>query len=388
VTGGGDSVIRVVLIDDHLMLLESVEELLRHDEEIDVVGAAITAMKGIELIQRERPDVVVIDYRLPDLNAPQAIKLIRQVAPEVKIITFSGSEYPGALYASMRAGSSAWVRKAQAIQELRDVIHDVARGRPVTNTEIDALPKLTDLVLYYQPIYDLQSRRIVGFEALVRWQHPDLGLLAPDLFLPLAVETGFIVEIDRWVWKEAARQLNRWQHSFTAAPNMWMSVNLSASDLAEPDLFESIIKILADADIDPTDLVVEVTESVLLDDTVQTMDFLNRLKAMGVGLALDDFGTAFSSLSYVRRFPFDHLKLDISFTAELPESRRSMVLVEEICHLATSMEMMSIAEGIERPEQADALMKIGCKNGQGFLFSRPVPVAACNALLEAGYQRT
>jgi EAL domain-containing protein (putative c-di-GMP-specific phosphodiesterase class I) len=162
---------------------------------------------------------------------------------------------------------------------------------------------------------------------------------------------------------------------------------MSASDLADPGLFESISGIVNRTGIDPTDLVVEVTESVLLDDTEQTMEVLTGLKGLGVGLAIDDFGTAFSSLSYVRRFPFDHLKLDISFTAELPNSVRTMLLVEEICHLATSMEMKSIAEGIERPEQADALRGMGCEYGQGYLLSPPLPVADCEALLAVGQER-
>ena len=134
-----------------------------------------------------------------------------------------------------------------------------------------------------------------------------------------------------------------------------------------------------------TALVVEVTENVLLDDTVQTMDLLTRLKGLGVGLGVGVVVDALlGRLSYVRRFPFDHLKLDISFTAELPHSVRSMLLVEEICHLATSMEMKSIAEGIERREQADALRGIGCEYGQGYFFSRPVPAADCAGLLAAG----
>jgi len=163
-----------------------------------------------------------------------------------------------------------------------------------------------------------------------------------------------------------------------------MSVNMSASDLTDPALFETLLGIGKGAGIESTDLVVEVTESVLLDDTEQTMEFLIRLRDLGVSLALDDFGTAFSSLSYVRRFPFDHLKLDTSFTAELPHSVRTMLLVEEICHLATSMGMKTTAEGIERQEQADALRGIGCEYGQGYLFSRPVSVADCDALLAAG----
>jgi EAL domain-containing protein (putative c-di-GMP-specific phosphodiesterase class I) len=376
--------IQVVVIDDHEMFLQSVVRLLQEDTQIVVVGTALTAAQGVEITRQLRPDVVIIDYHLPDMDAPGAIKTLREVHPAGKIITLTGSERPGALYASMRAGSSAWVRKTRAIQELRDAVHHVAAGLPVTNDEMESVPALDQLVLHYQPILELASERIVGFEALARWQHPERGLLYPDSFLPVAVDTGFIIEIDQWVWEQAALQLKDWQHKYSAPPRMWMSVNMSASDLADPALFESILGIVTGAGIEPTDLVVEVTESVLLDDTEQTMEFLIRLRDLGVSLALDDFGTAFSSLSYVRRFPFDHLKLDTSFTAELPHSVRTMLLVEEICHLATSMGMKTTAEGIERQEQADALRGIGCEYGQGYLFSRPVSVADCDALLAAG----
>ena len=379
-----EPVIRVVVIDDHEMILQSIVRLLRDDPQIVVVGAALTATQGIELTQRERPDVVIIDYTLPDMDAPDAIKILRGVYPEVKIITFSGSERPGALYASIRAGSSGWVRKTRAIQELRDAVLNVAAGRPVGNEEMESLPPLDQLVLHYQPIVVLADGRIVGFEALVRWQHPQRGLLYPVAFLPLAQETGFIVEIDEWVWEQAAHQLRDWQQRFTSIPRIFVRVNMSVNDLSDPDLFESLSGIIKRSNIDPTDLIIEVTESVLLDDTEQTMEFLDQLDDLGLGLALDDFGTAFSSLSYVRRFPFDHLKLDISFTSELPRSIRTMLLVEEICHLATSMKMKSIAEGIERQEQADALRNVGCEYGQGYLFSRPLSVEDCEALLAAG----
>jgi EAL domain-containing protein (putative c-di-GMP-specific phosphodiesterase class I) len=379
-----EPVIRIVVIDDHEMFLQSVVRLLQEDSRIVVVGTALTAAQGVEITQQERPDVVIIDYHLPDMDAPDAIKRLREAHPEGKIITLTGSERPGALYASMRAGSSAWVRKTRAIQELRDAVHHVAAGRPVTNVEMEALPALDQLVLDYQPIVALAGGRIVGFEALVRWQHPERGLLYPGAFLPLAEETGFIAEIDQWACEQATRQLADWQERYSSTPRMWMSVNLSANDLSDPDLFDSISGIITGAGIDPADLVVEVTKSVLLDDTQQTMDFLTRLKGLGVGLALDDFGTAFSSLSYVRRFPFDHLKIDVSFTAQLPHSTRSMLLVEAIHHLAMSIGMIEVAEGIEREEQADALRGIGWQYGQGYLFSRPIPGADCEALLAAG----
>ena len=196
----------------------------------------------------------------------------------------------------------------------------IAAGQEVSIEELEALPSLDELVLHYQPVVELASGRIVGFESLVRWQHPTEGLRYPGEFLPQAEATGFVVEIDRWARRQAATQLAAWQGTHGSPERLWMSVNLSATDISDPNLLDSISSVVSSTGIEPIDLVVEVTESVLLDDTQQTTDFLVKMKELGVRLALDDFGTAFSSLSYVRRFPFDLLKIDISFTAELPHS--------------------------------------------------------------------
>lgn len=373
--------VRVVVIDDHEVVLQGIVRLLRDDPLIVVVGTALTAAAGIDIVAREQPDISIVDYHLADMDAPETIAALQEVHPGGKVITLSGTEHPGALYASLRAGSSAWLRKTRTVQELREAVHRVANGQPIVNEEIESLPTLDQLALHYQPVVELAGERIVGFEALIRWEHPELCLLYPSAFLSAAEETGFIVELDRWARVRAVRQLVEWQRRYPSSPPLWVSVNLSGSDLSDPDLVESISDLVKDAGIAPADLVVEVTESVLLDDSARTKDCLNRLQDLGVGLSLDDFGTAFSSLSYVRRFPFDHLKLDISFTAELPGSTRSMLLVEEICHVAKSMEMTSIAEGIEREEQADALRGMGWECGQGYLFSPPLPASACEALL-------
>ena len=383
-----DPVIRVVMIDDHAMILQSLERLLRDDPRIVVVGTALDAERGIQVVRQKRPDVVIIDYTLPDMDAPDVIKTLRETCPEAKVITLSGSERPGALFASMRAGSSAWVTKTRAIQELREAVRRVAVGLPVANEETQALPALDELVVHYQPVVDLVTMRIVALEALVRWQHPKRGLLYPDAFLPLAQATGFIVEIDQWIWERAVSQLRDWQQKYPRTSGIRIAVNLSASDLSDPELFHGISEIVRCSGIDAGNLVFEITESVLLDDTEHTMDFMTQLKGLGTKLALDDFGTGFSSLSYVRRFPFDYLKLDISFTSELPESTRSMLLVEEICHLAKSMQMRSVAEGIEQRAQADLLRSIGCEFGQGYLFSKPLPPEECELLLVAQNGRT
>jgi EAL domain-containing protein (putative c-di-GMP-specific phosphodiesterase class I) len=317
------------------------------------------------------------------MEAPEAIRALKAAGVDSKILILTGSNRRGALFASMRAGSDAWITKTRAVSELREAVHNLAAGRPVAVEELASLPTVDQLVVHYQPVVELASGRIVGFEALVRWQHPQRGLIYPGSFLPQAEETGFIADIDRYAREHAAGQLARWQQRYPTTPRRWVSVNISASDLADPGFRDSMALLPERAGIDPGDLVVEVTESVLLDDSEETMSCLARLKVLGVGLALDDFGTAFSSLSYVRRFPFDHLKLDVSFTAELPHSERSMTLVTAIQNLVSSVGMIGIAEGIERQEQADALDAIGWKYGQGYLFSRPIEPAAIAALLEA-----
>jgi EAL domain-containing protein (putative c-di-GMP-specific phosphodiesterase class I) len=374
-------VVTVVIVDDHEMILQSMVRLLSADPAIDVVGTALTGAEGIEVTLRLRPDVLVIDYHLPDMDAPDAIRQLREAQSETKIVTISGSERSGALYASIRAGSSAWVRKTRAIHELRQAIQHVAAGIAYANEEMAELPPEEQLVVHYQPIVSLSDGRVVGFEALVRWQHPERGLLFPDAFLAYAEETGYVEVIDRWVREQAIRQLAVWQREFPTDTPLWMSVNLSASDILDPELFHSITEILAASHVHPNTLVVEITESVLLDDTEATMTFLTKLNEIGVKLALDDFGTAFSSVSYIRRFPFEHLKLDISFTAEITSSVRSRILVEEIWHMTDSMDMMGIAEGIEQREQLSALVDIGFEFGQGYLFSHAVSASECDTLL-------
>jgi EAL domain-containing protein (putative c-di-GMP-specific phosphodiesterase class I) len=372
--------VRVVVIDDHEMVLQSVVRLLCANSQIVVVGTALTATEGVELCLTLRPDVVIIDYSLPDMDAPQAILLIRENDPNVGIVTLSGSERPGAFYASMKAGSSAWVRKTRAIQELRDVVVNIAEGRSVESEEMVSLPSLDELVLHFQPIVALEDERIVGFEALVRWLHPVRGLLYPASFLPFAEETGFIVEIDQWCLQQAVGQLKMWQDRFPATLPLWMSVNASVSDLSGEGFIETVSSIVADASLEPGTLIFEITESVLFDDSEPTTRLITQLSDLGVRLALDDFGTAFSSLSYLRRFPFDLLTLDISFIAEVLTSTRTLLLVEEICHLAHSMDVRCIAEGIEHQEQMDVLRSVGCEFGQGYLMSKPLPAQECEQL--------
>lgn len=357
---------RVVVVDDHEMFGESLVRLLGDDPAISVVALATTASEGIAAAREHQPDVVVMDYQLPDTDGATATRLLRDLAPEVKVIVLTGSETPGAYTAAMDAGAVAWVRKTRAIQELRMTIHRVAAGEHPTSDEMSDLPPVDQLVVHYQPVVDLGSMSVVGFEALVRWLHPKRGLVWPGEFVALAEETGYIHELGAAVLSRACTQLREW---LDYQPSLWVSVNVSPSQLGREGFDRVVEDTITSAGVPPSQLVVEITETVLLDDKPNTLERLSRLQEFGVQVALDDFGTAFSSLDYLRRFAFDHIKIDTSFTAELPHSTRAVQLMHAIAHVAHTLGTEAICEGIERTDQLAVLTAAGWRFGQGYLFS-------------------
>jgi diguanylate cyclase (GGDEF)-like protein len=239
-----------------------------------------------------------------------------------------------------------------------------------------------ELRLHYQPIVTLADRTIVGFEALVRWQHPRRGLIPPLSFIPMAEETGLIVPIGRWVLETACRQASRWRHAAgkagTARP--FVSVNLSARQFISDDLVDDVTRILAQTGLDPGALELEITESVVMDQSEAGVRALRELRDLGVQIVLDDFGTGYSSLSYLKHLPLDTIKVDRSFVAGLEESADRSI-VDAVVALAHGLGIGVVAEGIETEVQLRRLLEIGCDLGQGFLFSRPVPGARMARLL-------
>jgi diguanylate cyclase (GGDEF)-like protein/PAS domain S-box-containing protein len=240
-----------------------------------------------------------------------------------------------------------------------------------------------ELVLNYQPTVDLHDGRIFGFEALLRWQHPTRGDIAPLDFIPLAEATGLIEPIGRWVLTEACRQAVAW--TARGGLPLKMAVNVSARQLERADLPEIVAAALAASGMPAGQLCLEMTESILMNDTEETLGQLQALKRLGVTLAIDDFGTGYSSLAYLRRFPVDILKIDRSFVERLGARRTDAdsALVTTIVQLAHSLGMTTVAEGIEEPSQWAELRAIGCDSAQGYYFSRPVPAAEADALLDA-----
>jgi diguanylate cyclase (GGDEF)-like protein/PAS domain S-box-containing protein len=235
--------------------------------------------------------------------------------------------------------------------------------------------------LYYQPVVELSDLTLCSAEALLRWQHPKLGWVSPDRFVPLAEEIGVIEEVGRWVLEQACAQAAAWRRTY---PWMSVAVNVSAIQLGTDRFVDVVREALRSSELDPAGLVLEITESTLMVDANATVRRLHDLKALGVRLAIDDFGTGFSSLSYLRQFPVDILKIDRSFLSTVTTSVQTAALVHTLIRLGEALGLDVIAEGIERPDQLKALQEAECPKAQGFLFAQPMPMERVSDLLRAG----
>ncbi|HEY8188522.1 MAG TPA: EAL domain-containing protein [Pyrinomonadaceae bacterium] len=237
-----------------------------------------------------------------------------------------------------------------------------------------------EFCVLYQPIVSLETETLVGFEALVRWDHPERGTVLPDEFIALAEETGLITEIGDWVLREACTQLHAW-HLATGRESLTMSVNLSGKQLTQTDLIEQIEKTLHETEINPKRLRLEITESVVMENAELATSTLVQLRKLGVNLSIDDFGTGYSSLSYLHRFPVNTLKIDRSFIGRMSEGDENSEIVRTICTLATNLGMEVVAEGVETRAQLELLQSLRCQYGQGFLFSKAVNAEEAMALV-------
>jgi diguanylate cyclase (GGDEF)-like protein/PAS domain S-box-containing protein len=238
--------------------------------------------------------------------------------------------------------------------------------------------------LFYQPLVSLSTGLIEGWEALVRWQHPERGLVPPNDFIPAAEETGLIVPLGKWVLEEAVRQASIWRSKFYSDPPRLISVNISGRQFQQKDLVHTVTDVLDSSHFDPRCLKLEITESVMMRDPKASLEAMNALRGLDIHLVIDDFGTGYSSLSYLKRFPVDTLKVDKSFVDGLGKDSESTAIVKAVISLAKSLGMRVTAEGIETAEQLERLRALDCDQGQGYLFSRPVPAGAAEELLASG----
>jgi diguanylate cyclase (GGDEF)-like protein len=267
-----------------------------------------------------------------------------------------------------------------------ELFDESMRDRALARMEIEAGLRRAiegnELMLYYQPQVSLLDQRVLGYEALVRWNHPQRGILSPGEFVPIAEETDLISHLGRWVLREACRQMAAWHQAWPSDPPLSISVNVAARQLNENDFPDFVAQALRESGLNPASLKLEMTESSIMDNPEKAAATLRRLKSMGLGLEIDDFGTGYSSLSYLQRLPFDTVKIDRSFVKELGTGAEASEIVRTILDLARSFNMHVVAEGVETVDQMNSLSALGCDTAQGFLFSKPVTPAAAAAGIE------
>jgi diguanylate cyclase (GGDEF)-like protein len=329
---------------------------------------------------------IVAERLLAAVAQPFALRG-REIVTSASIgIVLSGARYEQA--ADMVRDADTAMYRAKALGKARAEVFDTSMRTAVERRlrlEADLRRALErqELAVYYQPIVSLSDGRLSGFEALLRWQHPERGLVSPVEFIPTAEETGLIVPIGAWVLREACRQTRAWEREFGERGHLSISVNLSARQCLEPSLLGDVAQILTDTGLAPERLKLEVTESAVLENSDTIRDVLNQLRALGVQLGLDDFGTGYSALSYLRQFPFQTLKVDRSFVSGVDQSANAEI-VRTIVSLAAALSMDVTAEGIETAEQAAFLKDLACEFGQGFYFCKPLTSGDAEAALRAG----
>lgn len=266
-------------------------------------------------------------------------------------------------------------------QVFNQEMHEDASKQLQIETEMRRALEKGEFCLYYQPIVQLESNRLVGVEALVRWNHPTRGTVSPMEFIPAAEENGLILPLGSWILSESCRQLREWQKRNPLASRLTVSINLSFKQFSQLDLVKEVSSIIEKTGVDPRCLKFEVTESHIMENSEIAVAIMNRLREIGAEISLDDFGTGYSSLSYLHRLPIDYLKIDRSFVTRMIESRENAEIIRTIIKLGQNLKMKVIAEGIETPEQLEQLQSLNCEFGQGYLFSKPLESEAAAAFI-------
>ncbi len=272
--------------------------------------------------------------------------------------------------------------KGKARHQLFDqAMHDEALSQLQIETDLRQALGRNEFCLYYQPIFNLETRTITGFEALIRWKHPKRGMVPPDKFIPIVEENGLIIPLGRWIIYESCRQMREWQDAYPAALNMTMSVNLSCKQFLQNDLAEQVMAMLVATRLEPQSLKLEITESHVMENSEAAVKMMKRLRSLGIELSLDDFGTGYSSLSYLHRLPVTNLKIDRSFINQMVVGDENSKLVNTIISLAHNLKINVTAEGVETLDQLEQLKELNCEKGQGYYFSKPLEAEAAGELI-------
>jgi len=370
---------------DQLLILVArrLENCVRHADVVARFGGDEFAIL-LDGMQDPREAMDVAEKVLQTIAAPFRLTNYEAITTASIGVAFSSAHYKEA-EDIIRDADTAMYRAKDRGKACYEVFNTAMHTRAVTllrlETDLRRALENEELCVYYQPIVSVTSRQLHGFEALVRWHHPERGTISPTDFISLAEETGLILPLGLNVLREACRQLRTWQQQSLANRDLVMSVNLSGKQLAQPDLVEQVEKVLHETQLKPWHLKLEVTESVVMENPEVAAVTLARLRGLGVLLSIDDFGTGYSSLSYLNRFPLDILKIDRSFISTTNQSDENLQIVKTIVTLAGNLGMQVIAEGVETEEQLNQLRLLKCQYAQGFLFSKPIPAAQADLFI-------
>ncbi len=374
---------RVLVIDDDEACARTLSNLLKRLGAVEVTTAS-NAAEAVERLDLGPFNLICCDLHMPGRDGVETMRLFAERRVKSPIVVVSGAD-PKVLKAAQELGKgrglaiAGVLQKPFGIADLEATFVRVATltsprsRRPVPKVSAEELEhaiRADQLLLHYQPQIALHSGELHGTEALVRWQHPERGLLTPDAFISLAEATGLIAPLTDWVVKEAIRQCAAWQR---AGLNIGASVNLSAQTLRELDLPDRITEMALSAGLTPERVTLEITESKLADDVDSLLDITTRLRLKGFLLAIDDFGTGFSSLTQLRRLPFTELKLDRTFVSGATSDADARSLLESSVQLAKRLRLKTVAEGIETEEEWNLLVWLGVDLGQGYYMARPMP---------------
>jgi diguanylate cyclase (GGDEF)-like protein/PAS domain S-box-containing protein len=377
--------------NDAIQIAEKIQQILAYPFQVDEHEVFVTASIGIALSASHyhKPEHLLRDAG----TAMYRAKAIGRAS----YLVFDKSMRTGMLVklrleSDLRRAIAAGERQSQSLLTLEPVPNIVPPSEvlPARSTSsLSVTPEhYPELELYYQPIVRLSTGEVAGFEALVRWQHAEQGLLFPSRFISMAEETGLIIPLSWWVLRTACRQMSQWRRLFPEQSALTISVNLSSKQFSMPGLTERIQQILEEVDLEPTYLKLELTESMVMENVTHVVDVLCELRALGIRLAIDDFGTGYSSLSYLPRFPLTTLKIDRSFVDQIDDCNDNLEIVRTILSLAHNLRMDVVAEGVETATQAAQLKQMGCEYGQGFFFYKPMDMESASRLLSEQWVNT
>lgn len=336
-------------------------------------GAMIGEMAIIDNAPRTATVRALEDCLLLEITAEDFSRRLDSADPILKMTTqVILTRYRDTLIRNDIAGDSKNLPPPEIAELIHEDHSDVVESIKIANEFKTALDN-NEVSLHYQPIIDLQDGRIAGFEALMRWKHPEQGFISPGVFIPIAEESGVILQASQWALKESCAALHRMEQRTGYNSDLFMSVNFTSRDFASDGFVDSVYETLSISDVKPQQLHIEITERMLMDQPDKARETLEMCKKAGIDISIDDFGTGYSSLSYLQFFPIGTLKIDRSFVMDMHKNEGCMALIKSIIALGKNMGMKIIAEGVEEVEEAQSLRDLGCEMAQGYYFARPMP---------------